>query len=89
MVEVAERGKEGMLLDFGLMEILLLETILVKPPLELVLTGGVLMLALAPTGVVVVLAGLHLAFHLAAVGDEVIRVSIIEPTILDHTMPPI
>jgi hypothetical protein len=48
-----------------------------------VLIGGVLTLALAPTGVVVVLFGLHLALHLVAGGNEVIRVSTIEPAVAE------
>lgn len=72
MVKVAEGGEEGMILDLGLLEVLLLERLLVKPPLRLVLAVGVLMLALASTGVMVTLAGLWLA---GEVGDEVVEVA--------------
>jgi hypothetical protein len=58
MVKVAEGGEEGMILDLGLLEVLLLERLLVKPPLRLMLAVGVLMLALALTGVMVTMAGL-------------------------------
>jgi hypothetical protein len=47
VVEVAEGGVEGTLLNLCLLEILLLQHLLVKPPLVLVLAGGVLVLALA------------------------------------------
>jgi hypothetical protein len=49
VVEVTEGGKEGALLDLDLVEVLLLERLLVKLPLRLVLAGGILALALAPT----------------------------------------
>jgi hypothetical protein len=54
MVRVTEGGEEGTLLDLGLLEVLLLECLLVESSLGLVLAGGVLPLALAPTRVVVV-----------------------------------
>jgi hypothetical protein len=74
MVEVAEGVKQGVLLDLGLVEILLLEHLLVEPSLGLVLVGGVITLALAPTKVVVVIAGLRLELHLGASGDEVVSI---------------
>jgi hypothetical protein len=58
VVEVAEGGEEGMLLEIFLLEILLLERLLVESSLRLVLAGGVLPLALAPTRVVVASRGL-------------------------------
>jgi hypothetical protein len=48
VVEVAEGVKEGTLLDLGLVELLLLERLLVKPSLGLVLSGCVLTLSLDP-----------------------------------------
>jgi hypothetical protein len=42
MVEVAEAGEEGTLLDIGLLEVLLLEHILVESSLRPVLAGGLL-----------------------------------------------
>jgi hypothetical protein len=47
MVEFAEGGKEGTLLDLGLLKVLLLECLLIESSLGLVLVGGVLTLALA------------------------------------------
>ena len=82
MVKVAKGGKDGALFDLGLMEVLLLERLLVKPLLGHELVGGVLALSLVPTRMVVVLTGLSLALHLGAIGDEVVRVSIVEATIL-------
>jgi hypothetical protein len=52
MVEVAERGEEGTLLDLRLLQVLLLECLLVESSLGLVLVGGVLPLSLTPTRVV-------------------------------------
>jgi hypothetical protein len=49
VVEVAKVGKEGTILDLGLMEVLLLERLLVKPPLGHVLAEGVLPLGLVLT----------------------------------------
>jgi hypothetical protein len=72
MVEVIEGGKEGTHLDLALLEILL-----VKPPLGLVLAGGVVVLVLALTRVVVVLADLRLSLHLRVASDEVVRISIV------------
>lgn len=46
MVEVAMRGEEGMFLDLGLMEVVLLECHFMEPPPRLVLIGGVLLLSL-------------------------------------------
>jgi hypothetical protein len=72
MVEVIEGGKEGTHLDLALLEILL-----VKPPLGLVLAGGVVVLVLALTRVVVVLADLRLSLHLRVASDEVVRIAIV------------
>jgi hypothetical protein len=68
-------------------EVLLLEDLLVKPPQGLVLVGGVLLHALASTGVVVVLAGLWFVLHLGAVGDKVFATSIVEVAILGLATP--
>jgi hypothetical protein len=50
-------------------------------PLDLC-AGGIVTLVLVSTRVVVALVGLRLALHLGAIGDEVVRVSIVEATIL-------
>ena len=60
MVEVAQGGEEGTLFDLSLLEVLL-EHLLIKPSPGLVLARGVLLLALAPTRVVVARANLLLA----------------------------
>jgi hypothetical protein len=86
MDEVAERGEEGMLLHLGLLEVLLLERLLVEPSIGLVLTEGVLVLALAPARVVVVLANIRLAL-LRATSDEVVRVTTVVASILGPTTP--
>jgi hypothetical protein len=76
VVEVAEGGEECTLLDLGLLEVLLLERLLVESSLILVLAGGVLSLALAPTRVVVMRTSLLLAL-LGATGDKVVKVAIV------------
>lgn len=50
--------KDGALLELGLVEVLLLKRLLVKPPLKLVFVRSVLSLALTPNGVVVTIVGL-------------------------------
>jgi hypothetical protein len=70
MVEVAEGGDEGTLLDLSLLEVFLLEHLLVESSLGLVLSRGVLPLALASTKVVVAWASLQLSL-LGAIGDKV------------------
>jgi hypothetical protein len=88
MVEVAKGGEEGTLFDLVLLEALLLERLLVEPPYRSVLAGGVLVLALAPTGVEVALAILWLAL-LGEAGDEVVGVTIVVASILRSAMPPV
>jgi hypothetical protein len=46
MVKVVEGGEEGMLLDLGLLEVLLLERLLIKSSVGLVLARGILRLPL-------------------------------------------
>jgi hypothetical protein len=58
VVEVTKGGKEGAILKLGLLEVLLLEHLLIEPPLRLVLTGGIVTLTLAPNDVVAVVASL-------------------------------
>jgi hypothetical protein len=41
MVEVADGGREGMFLHLSLVEVLLLECLLIEPPLGLVLARGI------------------------------------------------
>jgi hypothetical protein len=53
VIEVVEGGEEGMLLDLGLLEVVILECLLVESSLGLVLAGGVLPLALVQTRVMV------------------------------------
>lgn len=77
------RGEEGMFLDLRIMEVVLLEWLFMEPPPRLVLVGGVLLLSLTPTRVMVALANLQHSFHLRVVGDEV-RVFVVEAAILDH-----
>jgi hypothetical protein len=84
-----EGGKEGVLLDLGLMKVCLLESLLVKRPLGLVFTGGVFLLALASTRVMVTLVGLCPTLRLGAASDVVIRVTAVEAFILRSTTPPI
>jgi hypothetical protein len=81
VVEVAEGGEECMLLDLGLLEVLLLERLLIESSLILVLAGGVLPLALAPTRMVVARASLLLAL-LGATGDKVVKVTIVVASVL-------
>ena len=88
MVKVAESGEDGTLLHLGLL-VVLLERVLIKPPLGLVLAGGVLALAIAPTGVVLVLATLKLVLLLGAVGDEVVGVTAVVATLLASATPPV
>jgi hypothetical protein len=47
ILKVTKGGECGVLLELSLMEVLLLEFVLVKPPLGLVLVRGVLVHALA------------------------------------------
>jgi hypothetical protein len=77
VIEVAEGGKEGTLLDLCLLEVLLLKRILVESSLGLGLAGVVLPLALASTRVVVAQASLLLALHGVA-DDEVVWVAAVE-----------
>jgi hypothetical protein len=84
MVKVTEGGEEGMLLDLGLLEVLLLERLLVESSLGLVLTRGVLSLALASTRVVATQASFLLAL-LGVTGDKSGRVAIVEASILRPT----
>jgi hypothetical protein len=84
VVEVTQGGEEGALLDLCLLEILLLERLLVKPPTRLVLASGVLSLALAPTRVVVARFSLLLAL-VGATSNEVIRVAAVVVFILGPT----
>jgi hypothetical protein len=58
MVKVTVGDKDGALLELGLVEVLLLKRLLVKPPLKLVFVRSVLSLALTPNGVVVTIVGL-------------------------------
>jgi hypothetical protein len=81
VVEVAQGGKEGTLLDLCLLEVLLIECLLVEPPPRLVLARGVLSLALTPTRMVVAWASLRLAL-LRATDDEVVGVIAVEASIL-------
>jgi hypothetical protein len=74
-------GKESTLVDLYLLKVLLLERILVESSLRLVLAGGVLSLALAPTRVVVMRASLRLTL-LRATGDKVVWVAAVEASIL-------
>jgi hypothetical protein len=74
VVEVTQGGKEGELLDLRLLEVLLFECLLIKPPPGLVLARGVLLLALAPTRVIVARASLLLALLRATI-DEVVGVA--------------
>jgi hypothetical protein len=80
VIEVAEGGKEGTLLDLGLLEVLLLERLLVESSLGLVLARGVLSLAHASTKVVV-RASIRLAL-LGVTGDKVVGVAAVEASIL-------
>jgi hypothetical protein len=85
MVEVAEGGKEGTLLDRCLLKVLLLERLLVESSVGLVLARGVL--ALAPTRVMVMRAGLRLAF-LGVAGNEVVGIATGLASVLRPAMPP-
>jgi hypothetical protein len=85
MVEVIEGGEEGTLLNLRLLEVLLLECLLVNPPLDLLLYRAVFSLALALTRVVVTWASLLLTL-LRATGDEVVRVTTVEAFILEPAM---
>jgi hypothetical protein len=73
-------------LDFGLVEVLLLEHLLSN--LYLII-GRVLTLSLALTNVVVALVDVQLALHIGLVGNKLVGVSIVEAAILDRAMPPI
>ena len=73
IVEVAEGGKEGMLLGLGLLEVHHLERLLIESSLRLVLVRGVLALVLALARVKLVRGVLVL---LGVVGDEVVGVFI-------------
>jgi hypothetical protein len=81
VAEVAEGGEEGTLNDLGLLEVLLLECLLVESSIRLVLAGGVPLLALAPTRVVVAWASLRLAL-LGATNDKVVGITTVEASIL-------
>jgi hypothetical protein len=81
MVEVTKGGEEATLLDLCLLEVLLLNHLIVESSLGLVLAGGVLPLALAPTRVVVAWANLLLAL-LSATSDEVVVVTTVTAYIL-------
>jgi Cu/Ag efflux pump CusA len=70
-----------MLLDLGLLELLILERILIESSLGLALVGGVLLLSLVSTNVVVARASLMLAL-LGATDDEVVGVPTIEASVL-------
>jgi hypothetical protein len=85
MVEVAEGGEEGTLLDIYLLKVLILERLLVESSLGLVLAGGVL--ALAPTRVMVARARLLFAL-LGAAGNEVVGIATIVAFVLGPTTPP-
>ena len=84
VIEVAEGGEEGVLVDLRLLAVLPLEHLHVKASLRLVLCEGVL--ALAPTRVIVVQASLQLAL-LGADGDEVVEVAVVEASILRPATP--
>jgi hypothetical protein len=86
MVEVAKGGKEGTLLDLCLLEVLLLERLLVESSLGIVLVKGVLLLALAPTRLVVARASLLLALF-RTTGDKVVRIAAVEASVLRPTTP--
>jgi hypothetical protein len=86
VVKVAKGGEEGTLLQLGLLEVLLLECLLVEPPLGLVLVGGVLALSLASTRVVVALSSLRLTI-LGETSDEVVRVTVVITSILVLATP--
>jgi hypothetical protein len=79
VVEVAEGGEEGTLLDLCLLKVLLLERLLVESSLGLVLVGGVL--ALVPTRVMVVRARLRFAL-LGAAGNEVVGIATVVASVL-------
>jgi hypothetical protein len=86
MIEVAKESEEGTLLDLCLLVVLLLECLLVVAPHEFVLAREVLVLALAPTRVVVTLASHRLAI-LGAASDEVVGVATVEASFLGPTTP--
>jgi hypothetical protein len=77
MIEVTQGGKEGTFLDLHLLEVLLLERLLVKPPLGHVLVKDVIPIALVPTKVMVTRANLLLSL-LGAASDEVVGVAAVE-----------
>jgi hypothetical protein len=85
VVEVAEGGEEGTLLDLCLLEVLLLECLLFKSSLGLVVAEGVLLFALASTKVMVTRASLLLAL-LRATGHEVFGVTAVVTSILRPAM---
>jgi hypothetical protein len=87
VVEIAEGGKESTLLDLCLLVVLLLERLLVESSLGRVLARGVLPLAIASTRVVVTRVSLLLALF-GATGDKVVRVTIVEASILQLATPP-
>jgi hypothetical protein len=84
MVEVVEGGEEGTFLDLGLLEVLL-ERLFVESFHGLILTRGVLPLAL-PSTRVVMRASLRLSL-LGATSNEVIRVTVVEASIPRPTTP--
>jgi hypothetical protein len=86
VVDVAEGGEEGMLLDLGLLKVHLFECLLIESSLGLVLARGVLPLALASTKVVVAQASLLLAL-LGATSNKVVGVTTVEASILRSATP--
>jgi hypothetical protein len=85
VVEVAEGGKEGTLLNLGYLKVLLLECLLVESSHGLMLTEGVLPLALRPTRHVVMWASLLLSL-LGATCDVVVGLAVVEASILRSNM---
>ena len=74
MFKADEGGDESMLLDLGLLEVLLFQSLFVESSLGLVLARGVLSVTLASTRVVVTQASLLLSL-LRATGNKVFRVA--------------
>jgi hypothetical protein len=85
VIEIAEGGKEGVLLGLGLLAVHLLERLLVEASLRLVLARGVLTLVLVPIRVEYAEGGLVL---LGAVDDEVVRISATKASLLESTTSP-
>jgi hypothetical protein len=86
MVEVAEGGEEGTLLDLCLLKVLLLERLLIESSLGLVLAGGVL--ALVSTRVMVTRARLRFAL-LGATHNEVVWIAIVVASVLGPATSPV